>query len=226
MKILKKQRGAALVLEASIIMPIVIMMVVFLVFASTYIIQKNGAQARAQRAVNLLGKLQARDKVSDAYIEGNKWRSDVEESKYIESYKKPSPYVKFLKFTFNKTNTFSTVQPVLKNDMENLLIKTVGEAELSFLPQSGLIRKTVGIKVTYKFPMLKALGYLGINGFKDGIVDSIAVNSPVMDNSEFVRNIDIAYDVGDFLAEKFGIKKKVSEITDKINGFLEKIKLK
>ena len=81
-----------------------------------------------------------------------------------------------------------------------------------------ILSKSVYAQVSYRIPTPGILRYLGV---KDSLTLYAGAYQPVMNSTDFVRNIDLAWDMGNFLLEKLGLDGEADEFIKKFNKVKE-----
>ena len=81
-----------------------------------------------------------------------------------------------------------------------------------------ILSKSIYVQIRYKIPTPGILQYLGV---KDSLTLYAGAYQPVMNSTDFVRNVDLACDLGNFLLKKLGLDGKANEFIQKFNKVKE-----
>jgi len=92
---------------------------------------------------------------------------------------------------------------------------SVGTAKASIRVENKFMSQSVFAELRYELPTPGILRYLGM---KDTISLYAAAYQPVLNTTDFVRNVDLAWDLGKFFLDKLGID------TDKFVENFNKVK--
>lgn len=220
---IKKEDGAAQLIEAAIIYPIVFLCIFFLIYIGLFILQSMTVSAYAQK----VALLASREIAYPGYIEmvsgGNNSyspysNSAVEGDETLRSTIKLETNPKEVQARAYrywssdpiKGNT-SGLEKILKTMINNnSIIAAENDVQVKITADNYFIVQYVTVEVSQPLMKFPVLDYLGI---KTPTVSATATAS-VNDTDEFVRNVDFVTDALESLANKLGIN--VSDIKDKI----------
>lgn len=90
----------------------------------------------------------------------------------------------------------------------------LGRTEAAVKVRNGFMSKSIQAEIRYVLPMPGILRFIGA---RDSITLYAGAYQPVINTTDFVRNVDLAFDMGDFLLEKLGLSGKAKEFTEKFN---------
>lgn len=80
--------------------------------------------------------------------------------------------------------------------------------------QNSFMSKSVLAEIRYEIPTPGILRFLGV---KDTLTLYAGAYQPVVNSTDFVRNVDLGWDLGEFLLEKLGLKGKADAFAEKFN---------
>lgn len=96
---------------------------------------------------------------------------------------------------------------------------TIGTPEVSI--EKGLLSSTVTVTITHHIPVPGVIRYLGIEESAFQIESKTTKN--IVNPGEFVRNVDLAVDLTEYLLEKLGLSESVGGFISKTKEIMEKI---
>ena len=97
---------------------------------------------------------------------------------------------------------------------------SMGKTEAYVGLENSFLSKSVRAELRYVIPTPGILRFVGV---RDDITIYAAAYQPVMNTTDFVRNIDLAWDMGRFLLGKLGMEgqaEKFSQAFDKVTDIL------
>ena len=86
--------------------------------------------------------------------------------------------------------------------------------------ENSLLSKAVRAELKYVIPMPGIIKLLGVT---EDVTIYSAAYQPIMNTTDFVRNVDLAWDMGNFLLKKFdkdGKTQKIGEAFDQVSNLL------
>lgn len=208
-------RGSA-VIEATILFPMMIMILCGLVLLSTYL----PTRSRLQQATQFAATAIATEK-SDTWL-----YYDEDTMKYTWAGSKselPNVYVSFIQgITGNGKNDQFTAEKVVETFLDEGAIKIAGELDVDCTMRNFIIYKEISVTATKHIPLPLDLSFIG---FPEELTITVTSTAVVQDGDEFVRSMDIAGDFFNYLDEKYHITSnavftKIKEAGSKINQFL------
>lgn len=225
-KIIKDETGAAMIVEAVIIYPIVILCLFFLIYVGLLMIQSAMLSSCAEK----MAMVAAREVAYPGYLKstGGAFTSnsvDLDDGgevnvTFIISETEIKPYRYWSPDPLSNESK-ETIKDIICNPVYGIVktqsILGTRKTEATVICTNYLI--TQYVKVTIKQEVLD-IGVLKYFGLSNPTVNVEAV-AAVGDSDEFVRNTDLMYDAVKWLAEKLGIDFK--KIKGKIESALDKI---
>lgn len=209
----KDTRGDAVV-EATILFPIIIMIFAGLMLLAMYLPTRALLQHATQQAATAIATER-----SDTWL-----RYDPETLEYGWVQNKDelgSVYgALFGALTGNKRDDADNAAQIVINKENNGVFKPGGETTVQYGVVNYIIYKEIVVTATHTIPLPVDLSFVGLPAEIPVTVTSTAV---VQNGDEFVRNLDLAMDVTEYLAEKFNLTEmfdSVGKVWDKFTGLL------
>lgn len=103
---------------------------------------------------------------------------------------------------------------------KNSALFSMGRTEAYVKINSSFLSKSIQAELRYVVSTPGILKYLGL---KDSLTIYTAAYQPVINSTDFVRNVDLAWDMGNFFLKKLGLDgkaQKLRETFDKVKNFL------
>lgn len=211
-----KNVNGAIVVEAVFIIPIVVIVIYVLIYMGLMQVQKQIIYNETQKISQKLVK-----NISFPGYEHVALLSedDVNECDYNKVFSIHNPY----RYLFNNNKIFYSYIDLLKTNINNTKIIKIklDEPNIKIINRGLAKQLNISTNYVYKIPCFVRL--LGIN---NEVESSVSVRSCAIDSSEFIRNVDITFDLIDFLLQELGLKDKIELFYNKINTFKSKMKIK
>lgn len=226
---LLKQRGAMVMVEASIYFPITIMMVMALLYYGLFKLQQQAMVHEVQR----VAFQSARETVYPSYeVFGTEitnvvdfdWDATEPSSAQVSSYYKnynnsfKKLYREFC--GFGSWMSESEVNSNLKRLTDSITLFTVGNMSTEATVKRGIITNRVETRISYGFPTPGALRYFGIG---DTMKLTEGACYVTLNPTDFARDVDLAADAISAIAERLGMSdglNKVVTTAKKLIGYL------
>ncbi len=220
------ETGAAQIIEAAIIYPVVFMILFYLIYMGLYILQCVTVESYAQK----IALMAAREVAHPGYIdEIDKDAIDASvdySGNYISLSNDPKKIgVSSAYRYFAPKNLISEdKQNYLRDKLENLIKKSSiignsdGDIKVDITFKNYVVVQQVEVTATQELASFPVLKFFGMND--DLTVSSTAVAS-VNDSDEFIRNVDFINDIIETIGKKLGIdinniKAKIQDVKDKM----------
>lgn len=201
------------VVEATILLPIMMMIYLGLVLLAMYLPTRALLQRATQYAATALATEQ-----SDTWL-----RFDDKDMEYYWVSSKSdldNVYVAlFSSIASNKDG--GEANSIISYIAEKSIQETPGKLEVEYTVNNYVVYKEISLTATKIIPMPINLSFVQ---FPTEIPVTVTSTAVVQNGDEFVRNMDIAADVAKWLDSKYNISQmfsKVGELFDKVTGFLE-----
>lgn len=202
-KLRHNHHGYAIV-EATIVFPIIIMIFTGLMLLASYLPQRAVLQYATQHAATAI-----------ASESGDTWLSyDADGLEYTRVNSKSdldNVYASLLSSIFTSRKN-SSAEDIVINQEKNSIHFASSELTVDCSVLNAVVYKEVSVSATSTF---KAPVNLGFVGFPTEIPITVTSTAVVQNGDEFIRNMDIAADMIDFLMDKYDID--ISGLTDKIS---------
>lgn len=230
-KFIRDETGAALIVEATIIYPVVFLCVFFLIFVGLFFMQNAMLESSAQKMAVLAAKevaypgfLKLTSSEDLTYANGAIEAAKGLVPENVAGVKtvgevKAHPYRYWSSDPLSSDAKNTIKQLIVNNDDIKFLIGS-SDIEAQISCSNYVIAQYVTVTITQKVIDIGILGFFGIDA---PTLKATAV-APVNDADEFVRNMDFAKDAVNWLASKLGVD--VSKIRSTIDSALSKVGLK
>ncbi len=213
-KRLQAEEGVASIIEATLIMPLITLIVGALLYMGCYVVQAVTMYSYSQR----MAVEAARVIAYPGYEKFGDLSNTVDfvsiESTSIQSIfgQDLNPYRYFSHSMLSDTQKTSMVKCVTRLVDDNAFIQS-NASSCTIEATNNIFNRKVEVVVTKSLPVPDWLEFIGVDpNSMDLKVSAVAVTS---DPSEFVRNTDMVFDVASFIADTFKIgNKTISEHID------------
>lgn len=227
----KKNKGAIMV-EAAIYIPVVMMIVVALIELALFNMQEYMMMYEAQRVSAVV----SRDVAYVGYGQFDMGKNNqidfvsFPSGTQVESYY--SAYHERISTLYREISGIISAASEGKTDASGFVSKFADAAASSSLIAIGtvssptikvsdnLLGTGVTVTFTHEIPVPGVLRYLGYDGTTDL---RVAAYTYSVNPSEFARNVDLATDMLDFVFEKLGLSGSFNELKSKTSDILSKI---
>ena len=227
-EIVKSENGAVPIIEMTLVFPFVLIVLGFLIYLGSYVLQSVAIYNDAQIIAVAAGR--------EGAIPGYEY---LYENRGITTKADFNYSAGELPATGTIINMMSVHQPYRywgnsflkeseKADLEQSLEKLV--ADTSFLAPSNvdctitttnyIVSQEVKVNVVKIVVPPTLFEYIGI---KDNMNINITATAVVSDPAEFIRNTDMVFELGEKLAERTGLNKKIASFKQKFKDITAKL---
>lgn len=230
----KTERGAIMV-EAALYFPLVLCTVMALIYLALFNMQEYMMMFQAQR----VGMIVAREEVYPGYEvfgmgsgkeidfkwgEGNIPSADTVKNYYEEHnngignlYREIAGALHIAGIGGNLQGDYTRFENAAR-ESTLLALGEVSQPEISV--DYGLLGNDVKVTITHNLPTPGVIRYLGL---EDQLVISATSYTYSVNPTEFVRNVDLAFDMTAYIFEKLGISDQYNGLLNKIDTVLKAI---
>lgn len=220
---IKNDRGVMVMVEATIYLPLTMMIVVFLIYYGLFLLQQQALLHQVQRVGLQSSKEIAypgyrafgtniSNKVDFDWGNVNTPSGDVVDAYYQYSHDSLSVLYRELNIFGRSWISDSDVNSYLENLSSKVKIFAVGNIETEAHIHKGILVDSVNVKVVYSFPTPGALRYFGIDETMElGSAAFCAALNP----TDFARNTDLAADAVTAAADLLGFSDGFQSVVDK-----------
>jgi hypothetical protein len=225
-----KESGAVMV-EAVIYFPIVIMIVALIICISMAKLEESILYYETEKV--------AHEAVSASRYVGYENLLDMDEvnlkaglSSYPTADQVKAYYKAQIQTVYNFKITYSGEESEFENRLSQMISNFyflgsgIADPQCDVAIKGGLAPRAE-VSVLYSLHLPKMLNYLTAGTSNEGIFDNVKIathtRSVAINPTEYVRNIDIAYDLVKYLADKLGISDDIQGMMDKLKTMKEKI---
>ena len=205
------ERGASSVIEMTLIFPLVMIIVLFLLFIGSYILQSVSIYNDAQRLAVIAAHEAQMPGYEHFFDEGGittkadfNWKDGYTPGKAVINtvMKVHDPY-RYWGTGFLKASNKANLETALEELIESHSFLARSDVECTIQADNLFLVQRVKVNVVKKVQLPKMFSQLGLQGVFDIDVTAIAV---VNDSSNFIRNTDIVFDLAGYLWNdlKFG----------------------
>ena len=223
-------------IEAVFIVPIVSLVVIVLIYAAMFSFQKSLMNLQAHKIATEVARIITYSGYESIYNEAESkglTRNNavdfsgeyaISKSTLNEIYKEHNPYRQWSLLSKKKVerlNLNESPGEALVETMKAVSVIAIGipqEPKITIDPGLFVTLVTVEASFIYEYP-----GFFNIIGLGERVeVMSTSVTVNATDPIEFIRNVDIAEDLTNFLLEKLGVKDKLDSFMKKTKDFIDK----
>lgn len=217
------ERGAATVIEAAIVLPICLLIVLFVFCFGFFLNQMALLESAAERGILLVQKLYT-DPNADALLDleygqsnasaGYRARDSLADIEYDYD-----PYRYWGKYETEGIGELveEHVEEIIRNAQLVYLDPLLGQPKVRYENAGGLISKSVSITVEQDFKVFPVVRKLLVPNMDTGLKAEAHMN--IVSQTEFVRNTDFICD----LVERAAAGTKVEELINKVQSIFDKI---
>lgn len=213
---LQKNESGLAIVEATILLPVCIIMVVAVYYASIFICQKANLQANLENAL-----VYYKNAYSDTYITPNTTMTYGREEQKVDAvgskYETPTPQFPYRFFGMDfKSKNFESF---FRSMCGYMFFDTGENVKLTVDNTNYIVYKTIHATAVQTVSPAVSLSLIGMDNKFTIMAESEIV---VTDGDDFIRNMDFAIDI----ISKTKLGEKASELVGKLSGLYEKIKTK
>lgn len=221
---IKEEKGAATIVEASIVFPIVFLIVCFLFFMGYYQLEKATIQMRADRIADICARVIAQPgykyyeentDFSTKSIDFEKLPS-FDEADLKRIYADMDPY----RYWGTGSQSISTITDKLQEAMSAKAYMNVEDSfrTMKIVPEKKGLSNRVRVVVSTRieFP-----GFFKVIGLPQEVKNEFTSIAYVSDVSEFMRNTDIVFDLATYLDERCHISDNINDVINKMKKQFE-----
>lgn len=236
-KKIKNECGSVQVVEMTLIFPLVIILLGFLIYAACYIMQGVMMYNDAQRIAMVASRQAAIPGYSSLYNSSNgltskadfDWGMGVSINKTtvdtVMSEKRPYRY--FMLNNFIPADEVDSLESNLERLVESGSFLASSSVNCTITPINYFVCQLIEVNVVKEIDLPPIMEYIGL---QSGLNIDVTVRATVTDPAEFVRNTDMVFDLATFLSEKINIggesvAVKIKKFKAKVNSIKEKIGL-
>ena len=216
MRILKDERGAAPIVEAALVYPIVIIVVVFMIYYGMYVYESSVIHDMAGTTAVMASKsvsFPGYEYLGESYVYGDHSdEGEITPDRVKKAYETMKPYRYIFKNEINDRFSDSLIEK-----SEDMLLKTE-DIQCSITSQ----RHKVTVKLEKKVTMPQLFEFIGLN---DSYRIKATSTALISDPAEFVRNTDITANLLGFLSQKLKAGEKFSQFREKIDSVLKNLNI-
>lgn len=220
------------IIENMFVMPIVLLIMIALIFSGCMLHARCTIESAARRGVIYASRLicdPQYDRITaNATTENGKELNELSSTDFdftrIEHYE-PYRYIPLLSKSFpigRKSSLETTTENYVRKivDQGNTWMFDMDIGSIICDIDNYVITQSIVVKIKASYHMPRVFQFLGMPETYDLSAESVMT---VSDQDEFIRNVDFAASLINRVAEKIGIKEKVTEPLQKLMNFVSKI---
>ena len=213
----KDEKGAATLIEYTIVLPIVLAIVMLLLFVGFTMHQKAVMEAATERAAIYISRTITDPSYQNIVsTDGSSDSNDISSATITQESIVNAPYRYLFAGSGQITDSELSVADLIKKNQ--IFIDT--DPDVSVRKDAGIFTK-VTVTATQEFAIPNILPGLDLPPFMTIETESVVyVNEP----AEFIRNADFVIDAVTDIAEKTGIVDKINTVISKVTFFKSKVK--
>ncbi len=230
MKKIKKENGAIMV-EATIYMPLVLCTVMALLYLALFNMQEYLLMYQAQRIAAVVSREEAYlgyeefgmgsdNEIDFTWGEGNTPSAGEVTSYYKAYHNKPGDLYRGIGRAFSKGARLDYASRFADAARESTLIVLGNISNPEIEVDRGFLGTDIEVTIKHSLPVPGVLRYLNYEG---GTTIRIAAYSYSVNPSEFVRSVDLAADFVAYIMKKFGLADSYNSFWEKTNKVLDMI---
>ncbi|MBQ8604763.1 MAG: pilus assembly protein [Oscillospiraceae bacterium] len=208
-----KNEYGAVEVEATLILPMIIMIVILALYISLFICQRAILQANLETAA-----MYYRNSLTDSFVYVTDTMSIYDEgdtenrkgSKYTAS-RPLNPY----RGMFGNAKQVANFEDFFWSEANNLVDRD--NMEITCIYKNYVIYEQIDVSATQKFEIPIDLSYIGIG---DSMEITASARVIAADHDGFINNVDYVIDI----LEKTGVTQKIENIASKVGEVYEKFK--
>lgn len=213
---LRSEKGEA-VIEATLVYPIVFFIVGFIILFGLYEMQGVLEYSCAQYIASYTTKL-ITEPGYENYGEINDNDIDFKSVNKFSNDKE-----KFSANMYRRINNNKISKDKMKEKLENMVnsskLLKIDNTECTVNFKRSLLNTTIVVTVKDNIKMPDFLKYIGLD---DNWSRSVTATSVVTDPAEFIRNLDMAQDVINYILDKLGLSGRIETLINKVSDFYSK----
>lgn len=212
---LNSERGAAMVIEMTLIFPLVLLVIAFLIYLGCYVMQSVSIYNDAQRIAVIAAHEAQMPGYENFFSNGGittkadfNWPDDYSPTKsVIDAIMDIHDPYRYWTGSFVKKSNLSTLETELQNLISDNAFLTGSNVTCTIETSNNVLNQLIRVNVVKNVSVPGIFSLLGLESSMDIDITAVAV---VSDPGEFVRNTDMVADLASYLWNelKFGDKNQ------------------
>lgn len=213
--VVNEQSGAAPLIEASFIYPLIILAVLVLIYTGIYVLELSLMQDKARSAAVYTARTMSFPGYSDAAGQDDKdsvfgWcNTQVSASQVNAAYKKIRPY-RYITESSGICNDSSGVTGYV----QSLFFKSDQVRCTTDCSKRYISGRKITVTIEKDVSMPRIFKYIGFGPRKSM---KVSASDIVSDNAEFIRNTDLTADCLGSLSERYGLTDRLKSMREKLS---------
>lgn len=218
----KNTQSGVIMIEAALVFPVVIITVVAIMVLGMMKFQESLVQFGSQKIASAAAREAVYQNYKE-YIGGSDGMNinldEFPSSENVTKYYGENDLYKI----FGSSKRYSELAGTYKEDLETFVQNysfLTGMDVAADVKIKGVMSPVVSVNVEYR---IKLPGFLGYIGLPDSWKMKTGAYAFAGNPTEFVRNVDIAVDLLDYLLEKLGLDERVDVFLEKLQSIMNKL---
>lgn len=237
---IKNTKSGAVMVEASIYFPLVICTVMTMIYLALFQMQESALGYVAERIAIEVAREEAypgyaKFNMNDGRAVDFSWSGTMPSENEVEDYytahhenlgalyRECGDIANLISSKFGGSGgDVSDYETKYANTADTYRIfaaGAIGEPEINI--DRGFFSSTVTVSIKHTFPVPRVIQYLGISD--EQYIMQTTATKHIINSGEFVRNVDLAVDLTDYLLQKLGLDQNVNAFIDKAKAVIEKL---
>lgn len=228
LKTIRDEDGAVPIVEMTLIFPFVLVVIAFLLYLGSYILQSATMYNDAQ----MIAVLASREETIPGYhllygVGGYTTKADFNwdtnsalpgKEVVDDIMKNHDPYRYWSTDSVNKIKSNLEEETVKLIQKNSFLAAT--NVECNIISKGGALNKSIEVNIVKKVTLPGVFQYIGVKGDADINVTAVAVSS---DNCEFIRDTDLAFSVAENAWSNFKFGKNNQSMSQRVSIFTQRL---
>ncbi len=219
-RFVRSEVGAVKVVEATFVYPIVFFIMGILIFMSCLLLQKSALQSDAERVALAVSKVKAQtgyNLFGNVISSAADFPMEVSDSLLRNVLEESEPY----RYLQSDVVDLATLNDELESLISRNRFLIPSQIDCQISCERKILNQQIVVHVTNRVNLPSFVRYLGLEKL---LLIDITATATVSDPAEFIKNVDIAFDVGGFLNEKYQLQNKLTTFVDRIKKMLVEVK--
>jgi len=224
---LKNEYGAAQVIEMTLIFPLVLFVMGFLIYLGSYVMQSVTIYNDAQRIAVIAAHESQMPGYEHFYSNGGittkadfNWAEGYVPGKTVIDavMGEHDPY-RYWTNSFLKESNKTTLENELQGLISSNSFLASSNVDCNIETSNNVLSQTIKVNVVKSVNTPQLFSQLGLNSSFDINITAVAV---VNDSSEFIRNTDMVFDLGSYLWEELKFGDNNQSMSERVAIFKQK----
>lgn len=225
---LKNENGAAQIIEMTLIFPLVLLVMAFLIYVASFMMETVSVYYYSQQVAVAACRQIAYPGYEYLYqgtgitsnVDFNMADGAVPGKAVIEAMMKEHDPYRYWGNNFLEQSETASLEGSLHKLVSNSSLVVSGEVDCDITTENNLLNQAVKVHVTKKIHVPNIVTYFGIN---DVVTIDITATAVANDPAEFIRNTDMVFDLASNIWENFKFGDKNQSMSERVAYFKQKL---